>query len=129
MHQWGMHQRRRFCTVQDPSIHALTRETASSRKMHLDVLAGVDPTNKGNKQKLSERKADVYRPEKNSSAIQGGSRQWNILTILKRRDLPGRMYYLTMGIWIRMMRASNIHVIVKKYYLCTCVSTKLGDIF
>ena len=64
--------------------------------------------------KMSERKADVYRPDKNSSVIKGGSRRWNISTILKRRDLPGQMYYLTMGRWIRMMRASNIHVIVKK---------------
>ena len=37
-----------------------------------------------------------------------------IMTILKRRDLPGRMYYLTMGRWICMTRESNIHVIVKK---------------
>jgi len=72
--------------------------------MHPDVLAGVDAMNKGNKQKLSERKADAYQPNENSSAIQGGSRQWNISTILKRRDLPGRVYYLTMGRWIRTTR-------------------------
>ena len=59
MHQWEMRQRRRFHTVQDPSICALARETASSCNMHPDLLAGVDATNEGNKQKLSERKADV----------------------------------------------------------------------
>jgi hypothetical protein len=65
------------------------REKASPRNMHPDVLAGVDMTNEGNKRKSSERKADVYQPDENSSAIQGGSSRWNMLTILKRRDLPG----------------------------------------
>jgi hypothetical protein len=58
-HQWGMQQRRQFCTVQDPLVHALAREKATSRNTHPDVLAQVDVSDTGNKQKLSEKKADV----------------------------------------------------------------------
>jgi hypothetical protein len=58
-HQWGMRQRMRFCTVQDPLVRALAREKATSRNTHPDVLAQVDATNTGNKRKLSEKKADV----------------------------------------------------------------------
>jgi hypothetical protein len=59
LHQWGMQQRRRFCIVQDPLIRALAREKATSCNTHPDVLAQVDATDTGNKQKLSEKKADV----------------------------------------------------------------------
>jgi hypothetical protein len=58
-HQWGMRQRRRFRTVQDPLVRALAREKATSRNTHPDVLAQVDATDTGNKRKLSEKKADV----------------------------------------------------------------------
>jgi hypothetical protein len=58
-HQWGMRQRRRFCNVQDPLVRALAREKATSCNTHPDVLAQVDATDTGNKQKLSEIKADV----------------------------------------------------------------------
>ena len=58
-HQWGMQQRRRFRTVQDPLVRALAREKATSRNTHPDVLAQVDATDTGNKRKLSEKKADV----------------------------------------------------------------------
>ncbi len=59
LHQWGMQQRRRFCTVLDPQVHALAREKATSCNMHLDVLAQVEVTDAGNKQIFSEKKADV----------------------------------------------------------------------
>ena len=59
LHQWGMQQRRRFCTVQDPLFRALTREKATSQNMHPNVLAQVEETDPWNKQKLSEKKADV----------------------------------------------------------------------
>jgi hypothetical protein len=55
LHQWGMQQRRRFCTVQDPLVHALAREKATSCNMHPNVLAQVEATDVGNKQKLSEK--------------------------------------------------------------------------
>jgi hypothetical protein len=58
-HQWGMRQRRRFRNVQDPLVRALAREKATSCNTHPDVLAQVDTTDTGNKQKLSEIKADV----------------------------------------------------------------------
>jgi hypothetical protein len=59
LHQWGMQQRRRFCTVQDPLVCTLAREKATSGNTHPDVLAQVDVTDMGNKQKLSENRADV----------------------------------------------------------------------
>jgi hypothetical protein len=55
LHQWGMQQRRRFRTVQNPLVRAVAREKAGSRNTHPDVLAQVKATNKGNKRKLSER--------------------------------------------------------------------------
>ncbi len=45
--------------MQDPLVHALMREKATSCNMHPDVLAQVEVTDAGNKQKLSEKKADV----------------------------------------------------------------------
>jgi hypothetical protein len=58
LHQWGMRMRRRFWTVQDPLVRALTRKKAASHNMHPDVLAQVESTDVGNKRNLSERKAD-----------------------------------------------------------------------
>jgi hypothetical protein len=52
LHQWGMHQRRHFHTVQNPLICAVAREKAGSRNTHPDVFAQVEATNKGNKRKL-----------------------------------------------------------------------------
>jgi hypothetical protein len=55
-HQWGMQQRRRFRTVQDPLVRALAREKATSHNTHPDVLAQVDAMDTGNKQKMSEKR-------------------------------------------------------------------------
>jgi hypothetical protein len=38
LHQWGMQQRRRFCTRQDPLVCALAREKATSCNMHPNGL-------------------------------------------------------------------------------------------
>jgi hypothetical protein len=54
LHQWGMQQRRRFRTVQNPLVRTMAREKASSRNTHLDVLAQVEATDEGNKRKLLE---------------------------------------------------------------------------
>ena len=54
LHQWGMQQRRRFRTVQNPLVRAMAREKASSRNTHPDVLAQVEATDERNKRKLSE---------------------------------------------------------------------------
>ncbi len=59
LHQLGIHMRRRFCTVQDPLVHAHAQEKATSRNMHPNVLAQVEVTDAGNKQILSEKKADL----------------------------------------------------------------------
>jgi hypothetical protein len=53
LHQRGMREQRRFCTVQDPLVHACAREKATSRNMHPNVLAQVDVTNTRNKQKFT----------------------------------------------------------------------------
>ena len=82
--------RRRFRTVQDPLVRAHAREKASSRCNHPDVLAQVDETDAGNKRKLSEKKADLLSARQKNSAMRGGSKRWNILSMARRRDLPGR---------------------------------------
>ena len=56
LHQWGMQQRRRFRTVQNPLVCAMAREKASSCNTHPDVLAQVEATDEGNKRKISEKK-------------------------------------------------------------------------
>ncbi len=56
LHQLGMQQRRRFRTVQDPLVCALAREKATSCNMHPNVLAQVEATDVGNKQKFSEKR-------------------------------------------------------------------------
>jgi hypothetical protein len=56
LHQWGMQQCRRFCTVQYPLVCALVREKATSRNMHPNVLAQVEVTDAGNKQTFSEQR-------------------------------------------------------------------------
>ncbi len=39
LHQWGMQQRQRFWTVQDPLVRAAAREKAVFRCNHPEVLA------------------------------------------------------------------------------------------
>ncbi len=56
LHQWGMQQRRHFCTIQNPLIPTLAREKAGSCNTHPDVLAQVEATDEGNKRKISEKK-------------------------------------------------------------------------
>ncbi len=56
LHQWGMQQRRHFCTVQDPLVCALAREKAASCNMHPNVLAQVEATDAWNKQQFSEKR-------------------------------------------------------------------------
>jgi len=55
LHQWGIQQRRRFRTVQNPLVRAMAREKASSRNTHPDILAQVEATDEGNKRKLLEK--------------------------------------------------------------------------
>ncbi len=59
LHQWGIWMRRRFRTVQDPLVRAHAREKATSRNMQPNVLAQVEAMDAGNKQKFSEKKADL----------------------------------------------------------------------
>ncbi len=62
VHQWGMQQRRCFRTVQNPLVCAMSREKASFRYTHPDVLAQVKATDEENKRKLSEKnEVDIKR--------------------------------------------------------------------
>ncbi len=58
LHQTGMHLRQCFCTVQNPAIHAVAQEKASSRSLHPDVIAHTKATNAGNKHSFSVAKID-----------------------------------------------------------------------
>ncbi len=58
LHQTRMHLRQRFHTVQNPAIHAVAREKASSRSLHPDVIAHTEATNAGNKHSFSVAKID-----------------------------------------------------------------------
>jgi hypothetical protein len=75
LHPWGMQQRRHFCTVQDNLVWALAREKATSCNMHPNVLAQVEERDAGNKQKLSEKKADVILTKLNGSVMRGDSKR------------------------------------------------------
>jgi hypothetical protein len=97
LHQWGIRLRRRFWTVQDPLVSAHAQEKASSCCNHPDVLAQVDAMDAGNKRKLSEKRIVYYQPDEKNSAMRGGSNHWIISSTARRRDLPGRRYYFTMG--------------------------------
>ena len=70
-HQWGMQMRRRFRTVQNPLVRALAREKADSRNTHPDVLAQVDATDKGNKQKLLVEKVDILQMKRKRQREEG----------------------------------------------------------
>ena len=49
MHQDGMRERRRFCTVKNPVIRAKAREKVHVRDTNADVIAFTNATNAGNK--------------------------------------------------------------------------------
>ena len=56
LQQTRMHLRQRFCTVQNPVIHVLSREKANSCSLHPDVVAHTNATNAGNKRSFSVMK-------------------------------------------------------------------------
>ncbi len=58
LHQTRMHLRQRFRTVQNPAIHAVVQEKASSRLSHPNVIAHTKATNTGNKHSFSVAKID-----------------------------------------------------------------------
>jgi hypothetical protein len=87
-HQWGMRQRRRFRTVQDPLVRALAREKATSRNTHPDVLAQVDATDTGNKRKLSEKKADIISTRRKLQRDVGRFQAIKYFADTKEQTLP-----------------------------------------
>jgi hypothetical protein len=60
LHQWGMQQRRPFCTVQNPLVRAVAREKAGFCNTHPDVLAQVETTDEENTRKISEKRRLTY---------------------------------------------------------------------
>jgi len=98
LHQWGIQQRRRFRTVQNPMVRVTAREKANSRCSYPDVLAQVDATDARNK------RTTRCPPRENSSVTRDGLEPLNISQTLRTWSLPGRNQYLTMGLgWIRPM--------------------------
>ncbi len=71
LHQWGMQQRWRICTVQNPLVCAMAQEKAGSCNTHPDVLAQVEVTDAGNKQKLSETKVDILSTKQKRQLEEG----------------------------------------------------------
>jgi hypothetical protein len=71
LHQWGMQQRRRFRTVQNPLVRATARERATSCCNHPDVLAQVDATDARNKRILSGKKDDVISTKRKQQRDEG----------------------------------------------------------
>jgi hypothetical protein len=88
LHQWGVRQRRHFCTVQDPIVRVLAREKATSRNMHPNVLAQMDAAaDTGNKQKLSEKKADVLSTRQKWQRDEGRFRELKDFDDIKEEKL------------------------------------------
>ena len=71
LHQWGIQQRRRFRTVQNPMVRVTAREKANSRCSHPDVLAQVDATDARNKRNLSEKKDDAISTKRKQQRDKG----------------------------------------------------------
>jgi len=78
LHQWGMHQRRRFQTVQDPFVRALAGEMATSRNKHPNVIAQVEQRTPGTRENWQIKRLMFYQTDENCSAMWGGSRGSNI---------------------------------------------------
>ena len=105
-------------TVQDPLIRSLTRKKAASCNMHPDVLAKVELTNVGNKQNLSERKADLIPIKRQKQCDEGRFQVLEYFFAMpKMRRLPGWRYYLMTERLIRMTQTPtfwNICVILTR---------------
>jgi hypothetical protein len=71
LHQWGMQQRRRFRTVQNPLVRTTAQERETSCYNHPDVLAQVDATDARNKQILSGKKDDVISTKRKQQRDKG----------------------------------------------------------
>jgi hypothetical protein len=90
LHQWGMQQRWRFCTVQNPLVRAMAREEASSHNTHPDVLAQIEATDEGNKRKLSEKnEVDILSIKQKMQREEG-----RIKGILEERETNLGGYYI-----------------------------------
>ena len=118
IHQWGIRMRRRFRTVQDPFVCAHAREKASSRCNHPDVLLKLMRRMQGTSKNYQKKRLIYYQQDEKNSAMRGGSKRWIILSMARRRDLPGRRYFFTMGRSIRSTEGKatrwNICVILRR---------------
>ena len=73
LHQWGIRQRWRFRTVQDPLVCATAREKATPRCNHPEVLAQVDATN-ARKKRIFQKKR-IHNIDQKKAAAQRGADQ------------------------------------------------------
>ena len=109
LHQWGMQQHQCFCTVQNPLVRALVQARAGSHNTHPAVLAQVDATDKGNKQKLTEKKIAILLAKQKWQHKEGWFKASRYVDNIKE-DKPGRRHYSAMGRSICMARILTIHI-------------------
>ena len=86
-HRWGIQQRWRFRTVQNPMVRVTAREKANSRCSHPDVLAQVDATDARNKRNLSEKKDDAISTKRKQQRDEGRIRALKYFTDIKDMEL------------------------------------------
>jgi hypothetical protein len=82
-----MQQRWRFHTVQNLLFCAMAGEKAGSCNTHLDVLAQVEVTDKGNKRKLSETKVDILSTKQKWQRKEGRFKAIKYVDNLKEEKL------------------------------------------
>jgi hypothetical protein len=87
LHQWGIQQRRRFRTVQNPLVRVTAREKANSCCSHPDVLAQVDATDARNKRNLPEKKDDAISTKRKQQRDEGRIRALKYFTDIKDVEL------------------------------------------
>ena len=87
LHQWGMQQRRRYRTVQNPLIRATAQEKATSRNTHPEVLAQLNATDEGNKRKMSEVKVDILSAKQKWQHEEGRIRAMKYFSDVKKEKL------------------------------------------
>ena len=83
LHQWGIRQRQRFRTVQDPFVCATAREKATSQCNHPEVLAQVDASNARNKRILSEKREDTVSTKRKQQRDEGRIRAHQYFASIK----------------------------------------------
>ena len=77
----------RDATAPAPLVRANAPKKAASRKTHLEVLAQIDVTNKGNKRKMSETKVDILSTKRKCQREEGRTRAMEYFENIKEEKL------------------------------------------